>query len=196
MLAKLNGLAGDRETALALLAEASTPGTDTETDALLLLMIVDNREGRPDDAIHRLAHLRQLHPGNRLLWLNHGAAEMAAHRPGDADLTLTDGITRHDLGAPPAVLGEQALWLAHRGAARRQLHRDHDAAIDLERGLQSSPRDWVRGKIYVNLGLIALAAGDRATARRHLEAAVEYSDRGGDRSASRDAKQMLNGLPH
>jgi len=42
-------LDGNREAALALLAEASTPGLATETDALLLLMIVDNREGRPMD---------------------------------------------------------------------------------------------------------------------------------------------------
>jgi tetratricopeptide (TPR) repeat protein len=195
-LAKLNGLAGNREAALALLAEASTPGSETETDALLLLMIVDNREGRPADSIERLSHLQRLHSRNRLLWLNRGAAAMAAQRPQEADLTLTDGIARHDLEAPPAVLGERALWFAHRGSARLQLHRDQEAAADLERGLLSEPRDWVRGRILAKLGLLALAAGDRSTARRHLTAAVEYSDRGGDRAAAKDARRALEGVPH
>ena len=195
VLAKLNGLNGNREAALALLAEASTPGLATETDALLLLMIVDNREGRPTDAIHRLAHLQQLHAGNRLLWLNRGAAAMAAERPQEADLVLSDGIARHDLAAPPPVLGERALWLAHRGSARIQLHHDREALADLERGLLSNPRDWVRGKILAKLGLLAIAAGDTGTARRQLEAAIEYSDRGGDRSAARDAKRTLDRLP-
>lgn len=195
-LAKLNGMASNREAALALLAEASTPGSETETDALLLLMIVDNREGRPADSIERLSHLQRLHLGNRLLWLNRGAAAMAAQRPQEADLTLSDGIARHNLEAPPAVLGERALWFAHRGSARIQLHQNREAAADLERGLLSEPRDWVRGRILAKLGLLALAAGDQATARRQLTAAIEYSDRGGDRAAAKDAKRVLDGVPH
>jgi tetratricopeptide (TPR) repeat protein len=194
-LAKLNGLASNREVALALLAEASTPGSETETDALLLLMIVDNREGRPADSIQRLAHLQRLHSGNRLLWLNRGAAAIAALRPQEADLTLTDGIARHDLEAPPAVLGERALWFAHRGSARVQLHHDREAAADLEQGLLSSPRDWVRGRILAKLGALALAAGDAATARRQYQAAIDYSDRGGDRAAAKDAKRALDAVP-
>ncbi len=196
VLARLGGLAGDREAALALLAEAATPGSDTESDALLLLMIIDTREDRPVDAIERLAHLQQLHPGNRLLWLNRGAAALAAHRPQDADGVLTSGMARHDLSARPAVLGERALWLAHRGTARMQLHRDREARVDLESGLLSDPRDWVRGRILAKLSELALAAGDRATARRQLEAAIEFSDRGGDRSAAKDARRALDSLPH
>lgn len=194
-LAKLNGLASNREAALALLAEASTPGSETETDALLLLMIVDNREGRPADSIERLSHLQRLHSRNRLLWLNRGAAAMAAQRPQEADLTLTDGFARHDLEAPPAVLGERALWFAHRGSARIQLHHDREAAADLQQGLLLEPRDWVRGRILAKLGLLALAAGDRATARRQLTAAIEYSNRGGDRAAATEAKRALEGVP-
>ena len=54
VVARLGGLTGDREAALALLAEAATPGSDTESDALLLLIIIDTREGRPVDAIEPL----------------------------------------------------------------------------------------------------------------------------------------------
>ena len=98
-------------------------------------MIVENREGRPEDALERLAYMQQQHPGNRLLWLNRGATALAAHRPREADQILTDGFVRHDLQAAPAVLGEKALWLAHRGTARAALHHDAAATDDLLRGL-------------------------------------------------------------
>ena len=120
-LARLSGLSGDRETGLALLREAATQGTETETDALLLLMIVDNREGRPTDALPRLAYLQRLHPRNRLLWLNQAAAALAAGRPHEAEHALSPGIIRHDWDAGPAVLGEIALWFAQRGTARASL---------------------------------------------------------------------------
>ena len=78
------------------------------------------------------------------------------------------------------MLGERALWLAHRGTARMQLHHEREARVDFESGLLSDPRDWVRGRILAKLSELALAAGERATARRQLEAAMEFSDRGGD----------------
>lgn len=194
MLARLSGLSGDREAGLALLREAATQGTETEPDALLLLMIVDNREGRPTDALQRLTYLQRLHPRNRLLWLNHGATALAAGQPHEAEQVLSQGIAGHDWDAPPTVLGEIALWLAHRGTARVHLHRDVDAAADLQRGLLSEPRDWVRGRIHGQLGDLALTAGEPARARREFGAAIEFCERGGDRAAVRDAKQKLSRL--
>jgi hypothetical protein len=52
--AQLGGLSGNREAGLALLAEAATPGSETESDAELLLLIVDRREGRYVDGLQRL----------------------------------------------------------------------------------------------------------------------------------------------
>jgi tetratricopeptide (TPR) repeat protein len=195
-LAKLSGLSGDRQAGLALLEEAASQGTETETDALLLLMIVDNREGRPTDALQRLAYLERLHPRNRLLWLNQGATALAAGQPQEAEQVLSKGIAGHDWDGAPVVLGERALWFAHRGTARVHLHRDLDAVNDLQRGLLSDPRDWVRGRIHGQLGDLALAAGDRAGAQREFEAAIGFSERGGDRAAVTDAKQKLSRLRH
>ena len=193
-LARLSGLPGDREEGLALLREAALPEAETETDALLLLMIVDNREGRHTDALQRLAYLQRSHPGNRLLRLNRGATALAAGQPHETDEVLSEGIASHDWDAPPAVLGETALWFAHRGTARARLHRSSDAVADLQRGLASDPRDWVRGRIHGQLGDLALVAGERARARREFEMALEFSERGGDRSAVKESKQKLNAL--
>jgi tetratricopeptide (TPR) repeat protein len=193
-LARLSGLSGNRETGLALLREAATHGTETETDALLLLMIVDNREGRPTDALQRLSYLQRLHPRNRLLWLNHGATALAASQLHEAERVLSPGIAGHDWDAGPPVLGEIALWFAQRGTARARLRRDSDAVADLHRGLLSDPRDWVRGRIHAQLGDLALTAGQRTQARQEFEVALDFSERGGDRVAVKEARQKLSAL--
>jgi tetratricopeptide (TPR) repeat protein len=193
-LARLSGLSGDRDTGLALLREAATPGTETESDALLLLMIVDNREGRPTDALPRLMHLQRLHPRNRLLWLNQAATALSADRPYEAEQALTARIAGSDWNAGPAVLGETALWFAQRGTARARLRRDSEAMIDLERGLLADPRDWVRGRIHRQLGDLALTAGKRTQARQEFEMALDFSERGGDRVAAKEARQKLSAI--
>ena len=193
-VARLGGLSGNRGAGLTLLREAASPGSETETDALLLLMIADNREGRHTDALQRLEHLQRLHPRNRLLQLNHGATALAAGQPYDAEQVLSRRLTDFSWEAPPLVLGETALWLALRGTAYARLHRNSDAVVDLQNGLTSDPRDWVRGRIHAQLGEIALVAGERVNARQQFEMAVEFSERGGDRSAVENAKQKLKAL--
>ena len=194
LLARMGGLAGDRDAALALLEEAATAGSDTQSDAEMLLMIVDNREQRHADALSRLIALERRHPHNRLLALNHGAAALLAGQPATADRVLTPGIAARGWEPGPAVLGEPALWFAHRGTARVRLQRPVDAKADLLQGLTSRPRDWVRGRIHAELGELAISAGERAAAQRELQAAVEYSERGGDANAVKAAKQKLRSL--
>ena len=194
MMARLSGLSGDRAAGLALLKEAAMPGTETESDALLLLMIVDHREGRPADALERLKQLQRLHPRNRLLWLNQGASALAAHQPADAERALSQGIMGKGWEAEPAVLGESAMWFAHRGAARAQLHRSAEAAADLQQGLALNPRDWVRGRIHRELGDLALSAGDRNEAKRQFEEALRFSERGGDAVAVAETRRKLSAV--
>ena len=93
-----------------------------------------------------------------------------------------------------AVLGESAMWFAHRGAARAQLHRSADAASDLQQGLALSPRDWVRGRIHRELGDLALTGGDRIGAKRQFEEALSFSERGGDAVAVAETRRKLSAL--
>ncbi|BCS32217.1 hypothetical protein TBR22_A14270 [Luteitalea sp. TBR-22] len=193
-LAHMTGLSGDRTRALTLLREAATPGSATETDALLLLMLLEAREGRHANAVQRLRHLEQRYPRNRLLWLNHGAAALAADRPEEADDVLSRGISDRVWLAPPVVLGEAALWLAHRGTARAHLHRHADAIADLQGGLAAAPRDWVTGRIHGELGDIAAAAGESERARREFQIALTFSERSGDQIMTRRARRALDTL--
>jgi tetratricopeptide (TPR) repeat protein len=194
VLVNVMGLSGDRETGLRLLEEAASDGAETETDARLLLMLVENREDRPADALRRLASLQRAHPGNRLLWLNQGASALAAGQPQEAEQMLSKGIAGRSWDTAPAVIGEAALWLAHRGTARARLHRSQDAVADLERALTSMPRDWVRGRIHAELAELAVAAGERERARQQYEDAIRYSERGGDASGATRVRQKLNAL--
>jgi Flp pilus assembly protein TadD len=157
-------------------------------------MIVDNRERRPVDALQRLTRLEGAYPRNRLLRLNHGATALMAGQPDEVQQVLSPGIVARDWESGPSVLGEMALWFAHRGTARTRLHLSGDAGADLRRGLASDPRDWVRGRIHGQLGELALTAGDRDGARREFQEALRFSERGGDGSAAKDARQKLSAL--
>ncbi len=193
-LARLGGLSGNRERGLALMTEAAAPGADTRTDALLLLMIIDNRERRHTDATRRITELKTAHPGNRLLWLNHGATALEAGDPSEADRVLSERLADAGLTATPAVLGETAMWFAHRGTARVRLARFPEAEADLRQALDTMPRDWIRGRAHAQLGTIELSRGNPDQARRDLESALAFAERGGDGVAARAARRQLRAL--
>ena len=190
-LARLKGLSGNRERGLALMREAAAPGAETRTDALLLLMVIDNREGRHTDATRRLTELKLAHPGNRLLWLNHGATALEADDPIEADRVLSERLADGCRTATPAVLGETAMWFAHRGAARVRRHQLAEAEVDLRRALAAEPRDWISGRAHAQLGIIELRRGNPDQARRDFESALAFAERGGDAAAARDARRQL-----
>jgi len=139
------GLSGDRAEGLALLEEAASVGADTEPDALLLLMIAYNREGRHAEATERLRRLETDFPHNRLIALNAATTALEAGLFGTAERRLSEALETHDLRAPPAVPGEHALWLLKSGTARAAVGRVEDAQADLTRAPTVGPRDWVRG---------------------------------------------------
>lgn len=194
MVARVSGLSGNRDRAMALLEEAAAPGAITATDALLLRMVMHGREGRHDAIVADMRTLEARHPGNRLFWLNEGAAAITTRRWADAEAALSKGIAGRLWESEPRIPGEAALWLSHRGAARAAMGRTTDALDDLGRGLAASPREWVRGRIHYQLGELALAGGHPADARREFEAAVTFSTRGGDALMTRRARHALESV--
>lgn len=193
-LARMQGLSGNRRKAMALLHEAATPGAATETDARLLLIVIEARAGRHAEVVEHLRFLQCRYPRNRLLWLNQGAALLAAHEPEEAEAALSRGITDRLWEAAPPVTGEAALWLAHRGTALAGAGRRAEAIADLQRGLASTPRDWVRGRIHCQLGDLALSGGEPDRARREFQAALAYSERGGDQTGIARARRAMEGM--
>ena len=190
-LARIQGLSGNRRKAWTLLHEAATPGASTETDALLLLVVLKAREGRHVEAIEHLRFLQCRYPRNRLLWLNLGAALLAAREPEEAEAALSRGVTARLWDADPPVTGEAALWLAHRGTALARAGRRAEAIADLQRGLTLTPRDWVRGRIHCQLGDLALSGGEPDRARREFQTALAYAERGGDQAGVARARRAM-----
>ncbi|HMC75986.1 MAG TPA: hypothetical protein VKH34_02595, partial [Vicinamibacterales bacterium] len=189
-LAGLTGLGGNRGDALALLEQAASGGADTEADALLVLMVVYNREGNHAAASDRLARLRARFPQNRLLYLNAAVTAIEAGQYDSAERDLIAGLTSRDLQSPP-VAGEHALWLLKRGTARAALGRATDALTDLSSALAAAPRDWVRGRTHFELARLALARREAAEAARQLQLAIEFGEKGGDADAVKAAQSLL-----
>ena len=190
-LARIVGLSGDRAEGLALLEEAASVSAETETDALLLLMIAYNREGRHAEAAERLARLEADFPRNRLIALNVAATALEAGQFETAERRLSEALETYDLRAPPAVPGEHALWLLKTGTARAAVGRGEEARADLTKALTVGPRDWVRGRVHFELGKLAVSNRDAADARVQLEGAVEFGERGGDAATVREARKLL-----
>jgi tetratricopeptide (TPR) repeat protein len=188
--AGLFGLSGNRAHALALLEEAAHPTSETEGDALLVLMIAYSREGSWTAAAERLGRLQARFPGNRLLRLNAGAMAIEARQFLLAERALAETPSADAVAQIPIVTGERALWLLKRGTARAALGRAEDAAVDLDAALAAGPRDWVRGRTYYQLASLALARGDSSKALRHLDLAIDLGKRSGDDVALRAAETL------
>lgn len=180
-MAYIAGFGGGREKGLRLIEQAAEYPGDNQVDARLALTLLYNRERRYDDALKQLQKLQAQYPANRLLWLEAGATLLRAARPADAERVLSAGIARLVSDKRPRMFGEEALWYFKRGAARAARGRASEAQTDLATALNSEGRDWVYGRTHLELGKLALKAGDRSTAREHLQAAVRLceSDRDG-----------------
>ncbi len=189
------GLPGSRDKAFALLEGAAAAGVPTEDDALLVLMIVYNREGRYAEARARLSRLQARFPGNRLLWLNAAATAIEARDFAAAERALVEGAATRPGAASPAITGEHGLWLLKSGPAHAASGREADASADLAKGLTVGPRDWVRGRIHFQLARLAATAKDGVEARTHLALALALAKRSGDVSAANAAAALLRKKP-
>lgn len=190
LLAGFSGLSGSRDEGLALLGEASSPQADTAQDALVLLMIIYNREGRHADALAVLERLERASPHNRLFMLNAAATALEAHDFPYVERDVSRAFAAYPRAAEPTVLGEEALWFLKRGIARAELGLG-GARSDLTTGLAASPRDWVRARLHAALGKLDAAEGSTGSARTHFAAALDFGDRGGDVEIVREARQLL-----
>ena len=190
LLATVAGMPGDKHGGFELLESAAGDGAETASDASLVLMIAYNREGRHHDALRHLKRLNARHPGNRLLRLNLASTALDAADHATAERMTSAGP--NNLGRP-AVLGERALWLYVRGAARAAM-RDPRAEADLRQATQEEPRDWVRARAHVELAKLALGRGDEPGATVEIDAALYFAKRGNDDVAVERAERVTRRL--
>jgi tetratricopeptide (TPR) repeat protein len=190
-MAYVVGFGGGKERGLKMVEEAAGYGGDNQEDARFALILLYNRERRYDDALKELAILRDRYPRNRLVWLETGSTQLRAGRPADAERVLNEGLARFVNDRRQRMFGEDALWLYKRGAARAALGRTADAQADLKQALAAEGRKWVYGRTHLELGKLALKAGNRAAARQELQTAITLCESDNDEPAADEARRLL-----
>jgi tetratricopeptide (TPR) repeat protein len=179
LMAYLAGFGGGRERAIQMLEESVAYPSDVQADAMVLLVLVYNKERRYDDAMRLLGGLMRRFPRNRLLWLESGATEMRAGRPVRAVAYLDTGIALFERDGRKKAFGEASLWYFKRGAARAATGDRAGAEADLRKALAAEGRDWTHGRCHLELGKLADLSGNRtaAVAEYRLAAALCGGDR-------------------
>jgi tetratricopeptide (TPR) repeat protein len=189
--AYIAGFGGGKERGLQQVEAAAAFNGDNQTDALIALVLLYNRERRYDDALDALGRLRRRYPRNRLLWLETGSTLLRAERFADAERVLNEGLTMMAGDSRPRMFGEEALWFYRRGAARAELGRAAEAQGDLMRALDANGRKWVEGRAHLELGRLALKQGNASAARQHLQAAIDLGDSDRDGASAARARDLL-----
>ena len=189
-VAYVAGFGGGRERGLLLVEEAAAYSGENQTDARFALTLLYNREKRYDDALKQLATLREAYPRNRLLWLESGSTLLRAGRAADALRVLNEGFARFADDRRPRMFGENALWHYKRGASLAALGRV-EADAELKQAMANEGRKWVHGRAHVELGKLALKAGDRAAAREEFRAAIPLCESDNDEAWAEEAKRLM-----
>lgn len=190
-MAYVVGFGGDKDKGLRMIEEAAAYPGDNQEDARFALILLYNREKRYDDALKQLTILRDRYPRNRLVWLEMGSTDLRAGRPADAERVLNDGLARFVNDQRPRMFGEPALWRYKRGTARAALGKAAEAKADLDAALAVEGRKWVYGRTHLELGKLALNAGDRALARRELQMAATLCDADNDENTADEARRLM-----
>ena len=191
LMAYVAGFGGGRERGIAMLEEAAEYPSDVQVDARFALAIIYNRERRYTDALRIIAGLQRQYPRNRLLWLAAGGTALRAGRAMEAVNALDQGFTKLADDRRPRMFGEEALWRYHRGAAFVALRRTDVADRELRTGLAGEARDWVRGRLHLELGKLADLAGDRSRASTEYRTAVNLFQRDNDNIGLLEATRYL-----
>jgi len=190
-MAYVAGFGGGRERGLQMIEDAAGYNGENQTDARFALVLIYNREKRYNDALAQLALLRDRYPRNRLVWLESGSTSLRAGRAADAERFLSDGIARFAGDRRQRMFGEEALWRYKRGAARTALGRDAEAATDLRSALAVEGRKWVHGRAHLELGKLALKAGNKAAARQEFQQATALSEGDNDPGTVEEARRLM-----
>jgi hypothetical protein len=190
MVAYVAGFGGGKEKGIKQIEEAATYGGDNQTEARFALILLYNREQRYDDALKQLAMLRERYPRNRLVWLESGSTSLRAGRAADAERFLSDGLSRFADDPRPRMFGEDALWRYKRGATFAALGRA-EAESELRKALTAEGRKWVHARTHLEIGKLALKAGNKAAAAAEFRAAIPLAESDNDPLTSDEARRLL-----
>jgi tetratricopeptide (TPR) repeat protein len=170
-LAHLAGFDGDCEHGVRLVEDAAQYPGDLQANADFMRILLYSRAHRYEDALRVIVALEHRYPRNRLLWLEEGRAALSAGHPEAARAALEAGLARLTTEARPLAAGEISRWRFCHGAALVALNQPAAAQAELGAALADARRDWLRGRIRLELGKVANLDGDRARALDEFRAA-------------------------
>jgi hypothetical protein len=104
---------------------------------------------------------------------------------------LNEGFGRLEGDTRPRAWGEEALWHYKRGAARLLAGNQTGAETDLKAALAAGGRNWVRGRIRIEMGKLADLRGNRAGAAGEYQAAAALCEKSRDPEGAAEARALL-----
>ncbi len=189
--AYLAGFGGGRERGLRMVEEAAAHSSDVQPNARFALVLMYNRAARYDAALQVIRELQRQFPRNRLLWIEEGSTALRAGRPVEARRALEAGLARLAVDPRPRAPGEEARWRYAHGAALVALRLTAAADAELRAALDTATRDWVRGRIHMELGKLADLAGNRVLALDEYRRAGRLCRRDDDANCANDAGALM-----
>jgi tetratricopeptide (TPR) repeat protein len=189
--AYLAGFGGDRARGLRMVEEAARYPSDAQTNAMFMLALFYNREGRFDDALNVIGELQRRYPRNRLLWLEAGTTALRAGRASAARAFFEDGLERLAADTRPRAPGEESRWRYGYGAALVALGEIAPARTELASALAAAVRDGIRGRIRKELGKLADLEGDRPAAIAAYREADRLCRSDKDDACTKDLKTLV-----
>lgn len=191
LLAHIVGFGGDGKRGLRLVEEAARHPSDVQANALFTLVLIYNREARYDSALRVIGDLQERYPRNRLLWLEEGNTWLRSGNAAAARSALEEGVRRASGDPRPRAIGEDARWRYAYGAALVQLRAVEAAERELRIALAGAARDWVRGRVHIELGKLADLAGSRLRALDEYRAADRLCRADADSQCSNEARTLM-----
>jgi tetratricopeptide (TPR) repeat protein len=189
-LARIGGLESNKTTGIAMIEAAARYPGENQTDALLMLAVIYNRERRYDDALNVLSDLQERYPENRLLWLEAGATALRAGHYQAAKRILDGGFSKLSNAPASRAFGEEALWYYKRGASLVGLRLEAEASSDLRAALRNESPAWIHGRAHAELGKLADLTGNRVVARQEYRMAVQLAKGADDPIGLADAERL------
>jgi tetratricopeptide (TPR) repeat protein len=191
LLAGLAGIGGGRERGLRLVEDAAAHANDVQSNARFTLIAIYNREARYDDALRVIGELQRGFPRNRLLWLEAGSTALRAGRAAEARKALEIGLNMLARDGRPRAYGEEARWRYAYGASLVLLRAREAAERELRAALRLESHDWVRGRIYKELGKLADLAGNHAGAVEEYRLAIRLGRADRDTPSADEAARLI-----
>lgn len=204
VLARIAGFSSGRASGLALVEEAAAHASDAQPNALFVLTLLYNREKRYDAALRTIEDLQRRFPRNRLLWLEEAGTALRAGQAVRARAAAERGLAMLAQESRPKARGEESRWRHVYGASLLRADALNDAERELRAALSTATRDWVRGRVQLELGRLAHRRGDRAGALRSYRSAEPLCQRDKDHTclddlaalrATPDRHRPTRGLP-